>query len=125
MRGAGKSGLARAAACALSIPVHDLDDELLVEFARGGLAALPRAAPAESGSTEAHASVAGIVAAFGWDAFRAAEVELLARRIGPKAAPAGRSVVSCGGGIVEAEAARALLLAHRAAGGTVIEVRFT
>ena len=122
MRGAGKSGLSRAAGAALGVPVHDLDDDLLTEFAKGSLAALPHAAASDGPPT----TVAGIIAAFGWTAFREAETELLARRIGPSATLGGssaRCIVSCGGGIVESDAARSLLLAHIAAGGSVIEVR--
>lgn len=85
MRGAGKSGLARAAAAALGWQCVDLDEEL---------------------QRSAGATVADIVAAEGWLGFRRREAAILEE---VAAACPQTTMIACGGGIIETEDARRLL----------------
>lgn len=88
MRGVGKSFLGRSAAAALGWQLLDLDDVLC----------------AQTGKT-----CAELVAAEGWHGFRARESALLVTvlREHPH-----KTVIACGGGIVETPAARRALQAH-------------
>ncbi len=88
MRGAGKSSIGNAAAKALKWDLLDLDEVL----------------EAQEGM-----SCGGIVKQIGWTGFREKEQEVLIRTLKdhPK-----RTVISCGGGIVESEGARDALKTH-------------
>ncbi|KAJ2468629.1 hypothetical protein GGI02_003644 [Coemansia sp. RSA 2322] len=97
MRGVGKSTLGRAAARALGLAFVDMDEELERVVGK---------------------TIPQIIAADGWDAFRAHETRLLELALTRDFAAA--TVVACGGGVVEAEANRALLLRHIARGGAVV-----
>jgi len=88
MRGAGKTSLGEAAATSLGWPFIDLD----------------RAFEAHLGQT-----IASLVAAQGWPAFRAGELATLQRVL--RESPT-RTVVACGGGIVETPEAHAILKDH-------------
>ena len=89
MRGVGKTFLGKAAAATLDWPFIDLDDELV----------------ARSGGR----SCADVVALEGWAAFRTRETEVLRSVL--EAHP-HRTVIACGGGIVETPAARDVLSRH-------------
>ncbi|KAL2265610.1 hypothetical protein VTJ83DRAFT_6710 [Remersonia thermophila] len=99
MRGAGKSTAGRWMSQILDRPLIDLDAEL--ERREG--ATIPDIIRGERG----------------WEGFRQAELELLEDVI--KNQPKGH-IFSCGGGIVETEAARKLLVAYRKSGGCVLLV---
>lgn len=88
MRCSGKSHLARTAASVLGWRCIDLDDELV---------------------RAAGATCAEVIATRGWDGFRALELEVLQAAL---IAFPFRAVISCGGGIVETEAARACLATY-------------
>ena len=115
MRGVGKSSLGAFAASWLgaSSPTGtwrcvDLDREL--EAAAGGR------------------SCSRVVEDEGWAAFRAREVDALAKALQGSSSSSSSSggiwsVVVCGGGGVETPAFRDLLSAHRARGALVIEIR--
>jgi pentafunctional AROM polypeptide len=85
MRGAGKTGLARAAGSALGLPAVDLDDVF----------------------RETVGDIRGFIDAHGWPAFREREAAILHEVL----ARPGRALVACGGGVVESAAARAHLRA--------------
>jgi len=97
MRGAGKTTMSRVAAKHLGFECVDMDDEMV---------------KANEGK-----SVQAIVAELGWPAFRAKELALLADTL--EAHPR-KTVVACGGGIVETLEARRLLCAHQ---GPVLHVQ--
>ena len=109
MRGAGKTTLGRGAAAALGLPFEDLDATL--EAAVG-------------------VSCRDFVAANGWPAFRAKELEILSTALAgtasaaesdePGTGAASVRVLACGGGVVENAAAMKLLQAWT--GGTVVWV---
>ncbi|DAZ95245.1 TPA: hypothetical protein N0F65_002357 [Lagenidium giganteum] len=90
MRGAGKSSLAKAAAQTLGLTVLDMDAELEREFGE---------------------SIAEFVARHDgqWQAFRQRERALLLRLL---AAPPARTIVACGGGVVETPELVAALAAY-------------
>ncbi|KAI0244150.1 3-dehydroquinate dehydratase (3-dehydroquinase), partial [Massospora cicadina] len=99
MRGAGKTTLSKAAAKALRLTCVDLDE----------------AFEAAVGTT-----VAAFVGAQGWEAFRRQERKLLVDGLERHPQDA---IIACGGGIVELEDNRQLLLGHMARGGSVIHLR--
>ncbi|KAM7206215.1 putative PENTAFUNCTIONAL AROM polypeptide [Rhypophila sp. PSN 637] len=99
MRGAGKSTAGRWASQLLGRTLVDLDAEL---ERREGLT-IPEIIRSERG----------------WEGFRKAELELLKDVM--KNQPTGH-VFSCGGGIVESEAARKLLISWKENGGCVLLV---
>ena len=99
MRGAGKSTAGRWMSEILKRPLVDLDEEL---ERREGMT-IPDIIRSERG----------------WEGFRKAELELLEDVI--KNRPTGH-IFSCGGGIVETEEARQLLVAYQKSGGHVLLV---
>ncbi|KAL2116992.1 hypothetical protein VTJ04DRAFT_9160 [Mycothermus thermophilus] len=99
MRGAGKSTAGRWMSQILGRPLIDLDAEL---ERREGMT-IPEIIQGERG----------------WEGFRKAELELLEDVI--KNQPKGH-IFSCGGGIVETEAARNLLISYQKSGGIVLLV---
>jgi pentafunctional AROM polypeptide len=98
MRGAGKTTAGQWAAKALGWPLVDLDDALEKELG------MP---------------IPQIIAERGWSGFRESEMALLQQSLREK--PHGH-VFACGGGIVESEKARTLLVHHKKAGGIVLLV---
>ena len=98
MRGAGKTTAGQWAAKALGWPLIDLDDALEKELG------MP---------------IPQIIEKSGWSAFRESEMALLRQSLREK--PHGH-VFACGGGIVESEKARTLLVHHKKAGGIVLLV---
>ncbi|KAK0635107.1 Shikimate dehydrogenase [Bombardia bombarda] len=99
MRGAGKTTAGRWAAEILQRSLIDLDDEL---ERREGVT-IPEIIRSERG----------------WAGFRKAELELLEDVMKNKSTG---HVFSCGGGIVESETARKMLIAYNKAGGCVLLV---
>ena len=99
MRGAGKTTAGGWMSKLLGQPFIDLDEEL---ERREGMT-IPEM----------------IRGSHGWEGFRQAEVTLLGDMI--KSKPTGH-IFSCGGGIVETEGARKLLLAYKKSGGYVLLV---
>jgi len=99
MRGAGKTTAGRWASQLLRRPLIDLDDEL--ERREGKT--IPEIIQSERG----------------WEGFRKAELDLLEDMIKNK--PTGY-IFSCGGGIVESEAARKMLISYKENGGCVLLV---
>lgn len=99
MRGAGKSTAGRWMSDILKRPLIDLD----VELEKREKATIPEIIRSERG----------------WEGFRKAELELLEDVI--KNNSKGH-VFSCGGGLVETEAARKLLISYQKNGGSVLLV---
>ncbi|KAL9599206.1 MAG: hypothetical protein Q9219_003987 [cf. Caloplaca sp. 3 TL-2023] len=98
MRGAGKTTTGRLAATVLGRQFLDLDDHLEETLGQ---------------------TIPEIIKRSGWDAFRDQELAILKKAMDEK----GRGFVfACGGGIVEMEEARQLLINHRRAGGLVVMV---
>ncbi|KAL8736932.1 MAG: hypothetical protein Q9181_002197, partial [Wetmoreana brouardii] len=99
MRGAGKTTTGRLAATVLGWEFVDLDAHL---------------------EEVAGQTIPEIIKASGWDAFRDQELAILkeALHTNPK-----KHVFACGGGIVESEEARQLLVDYRRAGGLLILVQ--
>ncbi|KAL8926430.1 MAG: hypothetical protein Q9208_002973 [Pyrenodesmia sp. 3 TL-2023] len=98
MRGAGKTTTGRLAATILGWQFLDLDDELEKSADR----TLPK-----------------IIQESGWDSFRSQELALLEKIVQQKPT---RHVIACGGGVVERQGARRLLMDYHRAGGLVILV---
>ncbi|KAK5660817.1 hypothetical protein OQA88_12186 [Cercophora sp. LCS_1] len=99
MRGAGKTTAGRWMSRVLKRPLLDLDEEL----ERREKMTIPDIINGERG----------------WEGFRKAELELLEDVIKNK--PTGH-IFSCGGGLVETEAARKLLVSYKQSGGPVLLV---
>lgn len=98
MRGAGKTTAGNWAGPALGRPFIDLDDEL------------------ERAAGEA---IPDFIRSKGWVAFRALETRILSEAI---TARGEGYVFACGGGVVEIEANRELLVSYHRSGGTVLLV---
>ncbi|KAK1761144.1 Pentafunctional AROM polypeptide [Echria macrotheca] len=99
MRGAGKTTAGRWMSRILRRPLLDLDDEL----ERREKTTIPEIIRGERG----------------WEGFRKAELEVLEDVIKNKATG---HIFSCGGGLVETEAARKLLVSYHKNGGPVVLV---
>ena len=108
-RGSGKTTVGRLVAEALGLPFYDTDDMVMAE---AGL------------------SIADIVAAEGWAAFRKREsralAEAVARAAGPAPAHSGRSpsgaVISTGGGMVLDERNRAFMMNQHGLGKRLVGI---
>ncbi|KAI4208552.1 MAG: hypothetical protein LQ346_000062 [Caloplaca aetnensis] len=98
MRGAGKTTTGRLAASILGWQFFDLDDQLEQVAGR---------------------TIPEIIQESGWDSFRCHELVTLQNTLQQR--PTGH-VFACGGGIVETQAARQLLMDYHRAGGLVILV---
>ncbi|KAI4150811.1 MAG: hypothetical protein L6R39_002160, partial [Caloplaca ligustica] len=96
MRGAGKTTTGRLAATVLRWQFLDLDDHL----------------EASTGMT-----IPDIIKGSGWDGFRDHELALLKKTLSEKPT---EHIFACGGGIVELQEARQLLVDYHRAGGLVI-----
>lgn len=99
MRGAGKTTTGKWAAEVLGLSFIDLDSQL----------------ESEKGST-----IPDIIKDFGWEGFRAQELAVLKDSF--KKRPMNH-VFACGGGIVETEEARKILLDYHKSGGMVVLVQ--
>ena len=99
MRGAGKSTMGKWAAGILDFPFIDLDSHLERELGK---------------------TIPEMIHESGWESFRAHELAALKRSLNEK--PMGH-VFACGGGIVETEEARGLLINYHKSGGLVILVQ--
>ncbi|KAL8739774.1 MAG: hypothetical protein Q9184_008566, partial [Pyrenodesmia sp. 2 TL-2023] len=98
MRGAGKTTTGRLAATILGWHSLDLDDEL---------------------ERAANRTIPEIIQDSGWNGFRSQELALLEKTMQQKPT---RHVIACGGGVVETQGARQLLMDYHRAGGLVILV---
>lgn len=98
MRGAGKTTTGRLAATILRWQFLDLDDEL---------------------EKAANQTIPQIIQDSGWDSFRSQELALLEKTMQQKPT---RHVFACGGGVVESQGARQLLMDYHRAGALVILV---
>ena len=98
MRGAGKTTLGKWTAEVLDRSFVDLDSQLELETKQ---------------------SIPGMIQAIGWDGFREQELAMLKKTMQQKPTD---HVFACGGGIVETQEARQLLIDYHKSGGLVILV---